>query len=236
MDKYSLNARIYPVVILLLPLVIIGISYSIEYESYFQILSTLGVSAALTYFLSNLGRDKGKQQEPILWEKWGGMPTIQLLSFKNGIIDKHTKRKYHKLLLELSPIEECNIDFENASIDSVSDIYKSWSKFLISKTRDTKQFSLLFKENISYGFRRNLWGLKSISLIIVFLVLLSNYSYQVLNYGFLGLSEYPLQFFISETMLVLLSFIWIFWINSEWIKIPAFSYAERLLESIESLK
>lgn len=235
MDKYSLNARIYPVIILLLPVVIIGISYSIKYESYIQVLSTLGISAALTYFLSNLGRDKGKQIEPNLWKKWGGMPTVQLLSFRNEIIDKHTKRKYHKLLLALSPIEESDIDFENASIDFVSDIYKSWTRFLISKTRDTKQFSLLFKENISYGFRRNLWGLKKISLVFIFLILLGNYGFQVFNYGITEISKYPLQFFISEILLILLTFIWIFWINAEWIKIPAFAYGERLLESIEKI-
>jgi len=235
MDKYSLNARIYPVVILLFPLVIIGISYSFEYESYLQVLSTLGVSAALTYLLSNLGRDKGKQKEPDLWKKWGGMPTVQLLSFNNELIDKHTKRKYHKILLELSPIEEKNIDFENVSLDSVSDIYKSWTKYLISKTRDTKQFSLLFKENISYGFRRNLWGLKNISLVFISLILIGNYGFQVFNYGMSNFQNYPIQFFISELLLIILTLIWLFWINSDWIKIPAFAYGERLLESIEKI-
>lgn len=235
MDKYSLNARIYPIVILLLPLVIIGLSYSIEYESYLQLLSAIGVSAALIYFLSNLGRDMGKIKEPRLWETWGGMPTVQLLSFQNDIIDKHTKRKYHKILLELSPIIDNDVDFETANLESISEIYKSWTKFLIVKTRDIKKFPLVFKENISYGFRRNLWGLKNISLILIVFTILGNYGFQLYSFGFFNFANYPLPFFISESILILLLVIWVFRINSNWIKIPAFAYGERLIESIETL-
>jgi len=234
MDKYSLSARIYPIVIFLLPLVIIGVSYSIAYNKYLHILTTLGISSALLYFLSNLGRDNGKLKEPELWRKWGGMPTIQLLSFENKLIDEITKKKYHKKLLELSPIDR-TIDFENSTINSVSDVYASWTKFLISRTRDTKKYSLLFKENISYGFRRNLWGLKSLSLIVLTITIFANYLFHAANIGFNNILQYPIQFFISESLLLALLLIWVFRINSNWIKIPAFGYAESLLESIETM-
>ena len=105
MDRYSLNARIYPVLIMMLPIIVIGLSYSLEYNNYLQLLSSLGVTTALTYFLSNIGRDKGKLKEPILWNKWGGMPSVQLLSSNNNQIDKLTKSKYIKKLMNLSPIE-----------------------------------------------------------------------------------------------------------------------------------
>lgn len=234
MDKYSLNARIYPIVIFLLPLIVLGISYSVEYEKYVQILSTLGITSALVYFLSNLGRDTGKRKEPTLWNNWGGMPTIQLLSYNNSTIDKITKKKYHNKLLDLSPIEE-SIDFENSELGDVSDIYRSWTKYLIARTRDTKKFSLLFKENISYGFRRNLWGLKPYSLVLLMISLISNYTWQISQIGLNNFFEYPLQFYISEGLIIILLLIWLFIITTNWIKIPAFAYGERLLESIETL-
>lgn len=234
MDKYSLNARIYPVVIFLLPLVIIGISYSIEYEEYLQVLTTLGISSALVYFLSNIGRDSGKKKEPSLWKKWGGMPTVQLLCYDNNIIDPITKRNYHKKMLKLSPIENSEIDFENVDLESVVDIYKSWTKYLISQTRDTKKYSLLFKENISYGFRRNLWGLKTISIILILLVLAGNFIFTEIGTGFQNFKDFSINFWISEVLLFILLLIWSFIITNKWIKIPAFGYAERLLESIET--
>ena len=92
MDKYSLSARIYPVAILFTPLVVLGIAYSFKFESYIQVLSSIGLSTALIYFLSNIGRDYGKKIESKLWRSWGGMPTIQLLSWSNSIIE-HIKKK-----------------------------------------------------------------------------------------------------------------------------------------------
>lgn len=235
MDKYSLNARIYPVVILLLPLVIIGITYSLEYESYIQALGTIGVTSALVYLFSNLGRDSGKRKEPVLWRKWGGMPTAQVLSFNTSFIDEITKQKYHDRLLELSPIDT-SIDFKNSKLEDVNEIYRSWTKFLITQTRDTKKYSLLFKENISYGFRRNLWGLKPISLILLSIIILGNFLIQGFTNGFQSILVFPIQFYISEVLLIILLLIWIYIINSNWIKIPAFSYAERLLESIDTIE
>jgi hypothetical protein len=235
MDKYSLNARIYPMVLFLFPIVIIGISYSIEYEKYTQILTTLGISSALLYFLSNLGRDNGKRKESKLWEKWGGMPSSQLLSFKNNLIDNNTKRKYHQKLLRLSPIQQLEIDFENAEYFEVSEIYKSWTKYLISQTRDTKKYSLLFKENISYGFRRNLWGLRTISLSLLIAVIIGNFIIQGIRNGFESINDFQIPFFISESLLLILLVIWVFIIRSNWVKLPAFAYSERLLESIETI-
>ncbi|MEI6821116.1 MAG: hypothetical protein WCL51_04225 [Bacteroidota bacterium] len=234
-DKYSIKARIYPVVIFLLPIVVIGITYSIEYEKYIQVLTTLGITSALVYFLSNIGRDSGKKKEPKLWEKWGGMPSVQLLSFRNDILDKYTKQKYHIKLLELSPIKDQNIDFLNSDLDSVKDVYISWTRYLISMTRDTKKYSLLFKENISYGFRRNLWGLKLKSILIIVITIICNFVFIGIKNGFLNYKIFPINFWISEIILLILLMIWIFMINNKWIKIPAFAYAERLLESIGSI-
>lgn len=234
MDRYSLNARIYPVLILMLPIIVIGLSYSIEYKNYLQVLSSLGVTAALTYFLSNLGRDRGKLKEPKLWDKWGGMPSVQLLSSNNNQIDKYTKTKYINKLMILSPIENLS-DIAVVDNEFKNEIYRSWTKYLIAKTRDTKKYPLVFKELISYGFRRNLWGLKGLSIALLTLIILGNYLYQATNLGFSNFLNYPIPFYMSELILFIILTVWIFWITENWIKIPAFAYAEKLLESIETL-
>lgn len=234
MDKYSVNARIYPIVILLLPIVILGIAYSIQFEQYLQILSTLGVSAALTYFMSQLGRDRGKNAELTLWSKCGGMPSVQLLRYSNNSIDSIRKDRYHNRMLELSPVEE-GIDFkEDDELEHLNEIYRAWSKYLITKTRDTKQFSLIFKENISYGFRRNIWGLKPIAIPIILISLVANYLFQAVTIGYSNFSLFPAEFHASEILLIILLILWVFVITSDWIKIPAFAYATRLFEAIDS--
>lgn len=235
MDKYSLNARIYPVVFLLLPLAIVGISYSIEFEKYIHILSSLGISSVLLYFMANVGRDAGYRKENALWESWGGMPSAQLLWFKNTTIDKYTKQRYHDKMQTLVQLNVENVDFETAELIDVIDIYRSWTKYIISKTRDTKKYSLQFKENVSYGFRRNLWGLRCGGIILTITVLIANFSLQCIINQSLNFWEFPLSFIVSELLLLVFLGIWVFIIKSDWVKIPAFAFGARLLENIESI-
>lgn len=216
--------------ILLLPLIILGIAYSIEMESYLNILSSLGVSAALSYFLAQIGRDSGKRKEKGLWEYWGGAPVEQLFSYQNSVLDLQTKNRYHKKMISKVSMES-DIDFKSASQNETKSIYQAWTKYLIANTRDTKKYSLLFKELISYGFRRNLWGLRIFSIILILLCIIGNY---IITRS-LNPIEYSLTFKVSEIALLGLLLIWIFIVNRDWVKIPAFAYAERLLETIDSL-
>lgn len=235
MDKYSLNARVYPLIIVFLPIVIIGITYSFEYEKIQQTLSALGITAALTYFLSNIGRDQGKKKENALWKSWGGAPTSQLFSFSNNILDTLTKERYHSRMEEILEIKD-NLDYKNAAPHELDDTYRSWTKILISKTRNTKIFPLLFKELVSYGFRRNLWGLKPIGIAITIICVVGSSAFQIMNHGYSDLFGYAISFYISELALIMHFLVWIFVVSSEWVRIPAFGYAERLLESIDNLE
>lgn len=235
MDKYSLFARIYPMVIFLIPVIIFGISCSVELEKYGHIATTLGVSAALLYLLSNLGRDRGKKREAEMWKNWGGMPSAQLLYYKNNTIDAYTKRKYHDKLLQLSPITT-NVDFEKAGFEEICEIYRHWSKYLITKTRDRKVYPLIFEERVNYGFRRNLWGLRPLGIVFSFAALLGNYAYYGCIAGFEKIEQYPTAFYASESILLILLMFWVFVVKEKWVKIPAFAFAERLLESIETIE
>ncbi|PZR05032.1 MAG: hypothetical protein DI539_25210, partial [Flavobacterium psychrophilum] len=109
LDTYSLKARFYPVVILFFPLIIIGVSYSLHYENLIHVGSSLGLFGVLMYLFSQLGRDQGKMKENDLWNSWGGALTTQVLRCDNLLIDKHTRKRYHKKLQELCPIDEAPI-------------------------------------------------------------------------------------------------------------------------------
>lgn len=235
-DTYSLRARIYPMVIFLLPLIIISTIYSLEFDSLKSLLSSIILMGALSYLFSQFGRDKGKRKEPALWKHWGGAPTSQLLSFENTRIDQNTKKRYHSKLQQLCPVNPVpTIGLEKSNRPAVEQSYAAWVKYIISKTRSTKDYSLLFKDNTSYGFRRNLWGLKTASIILIALTIVVNYFAWSIKVGSYDPKTFSTNFIIANgAMFVLLAF-WIFLINRTWVKIPAFSYAERLLEAIDTL-
>ena len=235
MNSYNLKARVYPVILSLIPIIFIGSVYSFHLQSYYQVLTSLGITTALYFLFSQLGRDKGKALEKEMWKKWSGTPTTQILRYSNDIIDKHTKKNYHHKLKELTGIgNELNEEFEKDFPQKADEIYQSWTKFLLSKTRDTKKYNLLFQENINYGFRRNLLGLKGIAILIIILLMISSFFYSFI------MGEYIVKFsselLISEIILILILIFWIGIVKENWIKIVAFSYAERLMETINTIE
>jgi hypothetical protein len=233
MDRYSLFARVNPVLIFILPIIIIAIAYSVDISSYLPFLSSIGLSIALAYFLSNISRELGKKKERELWNKWGGIPTSQILDYENDIIDKVTKNRYHHTMMSLIR-ETSRDDIQTENKDDRFEVYKTWTKYIIEETRNIKKYPLIFKENIAYGFRRNLWAMKNPELVLLSIVIVGNYLYNTVQYGCKNFIHYPLSFYISEFILIFLVFVWIFVITKEWIKTQAFTYAERLMEAIDS--
>ncbi len=233
MNSYNLKARVYPVILSLIPIIIIGFIYSLQLQSYYQVLASFGVTTALYFLFSQLGRDKGKALEKKMWMKWGGTPSTQLFRFSDTTIDKHTKTRYHNKLVDLTGIgENVNEEYEISSPNDADDIYKSWAKYLISKSRDTQKNNLLFQENINYGFRRNLFGLKKFAIITIILLMFGSvvYSFIIGNYQF----DFSLELVSSEIILTVILLFWVIIIKEKWIKSVAFSYAERLIEVTEN--
>lgn len=233
MNTYNLKARVYPLIITLIPIVFIGIIYSVQFKSIYELLISLGVTTSLFFLFSQIGRDNGKKIESGMWKKWKGTPSTQILRFSNDTIDYHTKKHYHNYLKEKTKIgQELTEQFENEHFIEADSIYTSWSKFLISKSRDTKKYNLLFQENINYGFRRNLLGLKPIAITIIFLLLIGSigYSYIIADFNII----YSKELLITSIVLFFSLLFWLIIVNEKWVKYVAFEYAKRLMETIDN--
>lgn len=233
-DEYSLKARIYPSFLVLLPILITGLYYITDFQKYYHYFTAMFIVGVFTYVLAQVGRDKGKIKEPILNNHFGGKPTTQVLRHRNSHIDNYTKNRYHQILSQKisniiipSPQQELN------NPNEADEIYDSCTKFLISKTRDTTKFNLLFKENISYGFRRNLWGMKDLSLSIILILIILHFIF-VTNF-FTIFNNISLPQVCFGIFLFTCAIIWIFIITKDWVKLVAFSYAERLYETLNDL-
>lgn len=236
MDRYSITARVYPMVIFYLPLSVIFIFLAWDFEKYLHLGVPVSFLGLLTYLMAQMGRDSGKSKEPKLWDKWGGAPTTQLFRWRNDKIDNHTKQRNHRKMQDLCPTE-VKVDkfYENENPKKADEVYKSWTRFLIGQTRDIKKYSLLFKENMAYGFRRNLWGLKTYAIILIVLLIIGTYFYFVYVLELFNPLVFPMIFWVSETFLFIFLLFWIFLVRKSWVSIPAYSYAERLHEAIGTL-
>lgn len=236
MDRYNITARVYPMILFYLPLSVFIIFLAWDIEKYYQFGIPAGIVGLLTYLTAQLGRDSGKNKEARLWSNWGGAPTTQIFRWRNDLIDDHTKRRSHEKMQNLCPVEtKLDKKFESENPNEADEIYTSWSRYLIGNTRDIKKYSLLFKENMAYGFRRNLWGLKvfAISLILILMIVCYLYFVNILN--FFNLLNFPVVFWVSEAFLLFFLLFWLFIVKKSWVSVPAYSYAERLHETLNTL-
>jgi len=164
------------------------------------------------------------------------MPSIQLLRLRHQHIDKHTKQRYHQKLQSLCPVSvPPDVEMEKNNPSVADDIYQAWTKYVISQTRDSQKFSLLLKENTSYGFRRNLWGLRPFAIGLAAIALLANYCFWVFKLKAFNPLKFPEGFIYSTMAILLIILFWVLVVTKAWIKLVAFSYAERLCECVDNL-
>jgi len=230
-NKYELNARIYPIIITLIPLLVIGIYFSIDYKNIYSALGGIGLFTLLSFVFGQLGRDNGKRAEKKLWNDWGGAPTTQILRLTNDILNINTKKKAHQVLYEKTNIGSYDMEnIEASDKDRADEIYDAWCYYLRKQTRDISKYKLIYLENINYGFRRNLWGIKSLGIIFVVLSLIIITTHSYLNNQILEVPNYLL--WVTLILLIFLLLFWVTVVTKDWIRIVAFAYAERLIEAI----
>lgn len=96
------------------------------------------------------------------------MPSVALLRRNDDRIDSVTKTRYLKEAEALIPqLVIPSARMEHSHPNAADTTYESISNWLRAQTRDKKSFSLLFEENMNYGFHRNLYGLKIPALFIL---------------------------------------------------------------------
>lgn len=232
-DTYTLRARILPVLLVALPGVLAAIAWFPETEAWWSTASTLLVGAGVPALLAEFGRDWGKKKEPRLYAAWGGKPTTRLLRHRdapNKITLAHQHRKLQELLgdIQMPTAEE-----EAADPDAADMAYDAAVAVMRERTRDQRLFPLVYKENVSYGFRRNLWGMKPLGMVVALLGLAAVGALVILLY----VSNRSLAAEVAVAALGDLLFLgaWLFWITPAWVRVPAEAYAEQLLTSSAQL-
>ncbi len=230
-DAYSWRARIAPVLVALLPMPLAVFVWFPDASLVARIAAIGGVPALLLWLLSEIGRDMGKRKEQELWKSWGGAPTTQRLRFATPDANVMLVERYHHLLSEQVPtLNLPTAEREACDPRAADQAYEVATKWLIDNTRDTDKFGLLFKENVSYGFRRNLWGLKPLALPLAIAGLIL-----CVIGGWQSVGSVELDWAATCAASVVVVVFWLGWVRPSWVRIPAEAYADRLFEACEVL-
>lgn len=159
-DIYNLRARLLPAVIGIAPAIALAaISISWSELSLPQVIATAAV-AVLFVAASDLARRMGKRFERKMFASTGGRPIMTLLRHADPTLESRTKDRYRDYLAKQLGETPPTADDEARDPEAANAFYDRCGVWLREHTRDKAKFRILFEENMTYGFRRNLYGLR----------------------------------------------------------------------------
>ena len=123
--------------------------------------------------------------------------------------------------------------------ERAEDAYESAIDWLLAQTRDRGRFELLFRENITYGFRRNIWALKSWAFVTAG-VAVASIAVPISNIwtGELAVAAQSVGVQIWACLVLNLGHILIFafMVRKKWVRLAAEAYARQLLATCDALE
>ncbi|MGN6545281.1 MAG: hypothetical protein ACTHK7_09560 [Aureliella sp.] len=222
-DRYSLQARIMPVLLAVFPLASLVVVWLPDEAIGKRLFSGL-VALVLLSLVAQLGRDAGRQREPRLFQKWNGKPSIRKLRHRDSDLHWITlERLRSRLTAEVGIPCPTKAD-EESNPAAADEVYGAYVDHLREATRHDK---ILLTENISYGFRRNLWGMRSAGLVCATIGLVGAAIAMSLQWMTSEMVVPAVVTAINGTLAVL----WCLRINESWVKAAAESYADRLVRA-----
>ena len=239
LDVYDRNVRLKPALfsglpvatstVLLIPEV--GVAWSV-------VVGMIFYSGGLI-FLMQVSRDRGKALEARLYDSWGGKPSVEMLRHSDDRLDRPTKERYRRFLsatvrdLALPSVEE-----EQKCPERAREEYESANKWLLEQTRDHDRFALLFRENMNYGFRRNLAALRSFALaldVVALGLVLGWAAAWWIELFPKTIESLTVGWWMSLVLTTGHSFFFCFQIRDEWVRLAAETHAKQLLAACDVL-
>ncbi|RXT03656.1 hypothetical protein [Ammoniphilus sp. CFH 90114] len=232
-DKYDMQARVAPAVVILLPIMF---CVCLLFPSLIDATSVLMgsiVVLALSMLLASTTRNVGKRKEKHLFERWDGMPTVRFLRHLDTEIAEETKQRYHQYLQANVPgFSPPTRELEFQDKERADRMYGSAVNWLRQQYGST---SFVFSKNVAYGFARNLWGLKPLAITISLLSLAGSVIIVNHRYG-LATKDVPVEAWCSIVIPVIFLYIWMFVVSSEWVHLQAKAYGIALLETCDGVR
>lgn len=238
-DPYERKARVVPGLLVALPVLVpLLCVYGAKHPVLTGVIGLLGGCGAI-YALASVTRGRGKKLEEILVAKWGGMPTTIALRHRDKFLDGVSKLRYHTAIAAKLGIAMPTAEEESANPEKADDAYIGATKRLRELTRSNKH--LLLKENIAYGFHRNMLAMKPVGIVscilgIIYGLLIAKVLHVVPPHvDPMRLADPGLAAGLTLLISLALLAAWLLYFDQGAVRRMGFVYAERLFECLPSL-
>ncbi|MEU5524957.1 hypothetical protein ABZ759_31010 [Streptomyces sp. NPDC047860] len=160
LDDYERRARLAPGLLVLLPinvaLAVLGHSKAPVVVSVLTALSLAGGPIVL----AELVRHQGRKVQEKLWTSWGGSPTVQKLRLRQEGQNTLQREAWRKAVSSVTGMSLPSVRSERANPTRADEVIEVAVGQIRSLTRDESRFPLVRAENRSYGFHRNMYGIR----------------------------------------------------------------------------
>lgn len=238
-DPYERKARAFPGLLMVLPiLVAVASSWGTKNPITTGVVGLL-VSCGTVFALGNLARDLGKEKQEKLVQDWGGMPTTWMLRHRDRTLEGGIKTVYHQLISQKLGLKMPTALEELADPLAADDAYGTAARMLRDLTRG-KEYSLLLKENISYGFRRNMYGARklgwaiSVVGILIGVVLSGAIATRPWDFDATKFLDLPVSSALTLGVSFAMFVAW-FYFGPAAVRRVGVAYSERLLEALRTI-
>lgn len=244
LDFYQRNARLYPALLALLSPVATAIAVLPAGDVAIKAITGIVVGFGSLYLLSDLARIRGRAVQVDLLKTWGGMPTTIFMRHADDHLSKPTKKRYHDFLRSRLGSDAIPSSEEEARDPGAADErYDSCVAWLREQSRGA-DFDLLLKENATYGFRRNMFGMRVIGLVLCACSLLAPLAVGLATksppsewWAFVVASYAGTKAMMIAAAISALGLLgWIIIVTPTWVRSAADVYAESLLACCDALE
>lgn len=226
MDQYDRNARLNPALLTLLPAFLFVFVWFPVVWTQLGAIAVFVVTCGVLFALARLARKAGQNVERKLGNRVGRLHTAALISLADDRLPQIMKATCRSYIERHSKRTLPTLDDEAGNPEAAQEDRLLAIRWLLEHTRPQAETALLINENISYGFARNLLGLKTIGIAITTLVLFGSgwFVYELAP----GTTPFALGTLLCSIALMGL-LMWIFMVTEASVAQASQLYAEKLL-------
>jgi hypothetical protein len=234
LDAYSLKARLFPALLAVVP-AFAALAILISWNK-FGLTSAIATTAipVLVFAAADFARRLGKRLEVQIYRELGGKPSVAMLRYSDDTFDAATKAQFRTFLSSKIGQSVPTEQEEKEDPTAADAFYERGGGWLRENTRNVNKFPVLFSENITYGFRRNLLGLKwpalGLNAVIVLLCLLILYRKGAIETD----DDVTIRLLIVLAFAVIHAFYMTFAVSKQTVIDASRTYARQLLLSCET--
>lgn len=232
-DDFTFQARVMPIIVVLIPVIIIGINNGIVQDGWSGSIILVFTSIAVLTITSKIARNFGKEYERKMYEKLGGMPTTIVQRFTDNTFDDVTKQRYHKIMNQFDGLKLPLCRSDETSDDDQQ--YISAANILRNYANSNRDKELrVYQELKEYNFWRNLYGIKKIALAL-YLLIFAREIFIKGNFSIKALLLYPYPEYVNVIVVIMCVVFMLLFLNQKVVEQKAFDYAKTLIEVCERI-